>query len=63
MDLFNAEEYFKSLSQKNKLSVKTTEQFKKELAEINQNIKVVGEYINNKTKISVECLVCGYKKN
>ena len=46
---------------KNKLSVKTTEQFKKELAEINQNIKVVGEYINNKTKISVECLVCGNK--
>ena len=46
---------------KNKLSVKTTEQFKKELSEINQNINVLGEYINNKTKISVECLVCGNK--
>lgn len=45
----------------NKLSVKTTEQFKKELSEKNRNICVLGEYINNKTKISVECLVCGNK--
>lgn len=47
----------------NKLSVKTTEQFKKELSEKNRNISVLGEYINNKTKISVECLVCGNKRD
>ena len=46
---------------KNSLSVKTTEQFKKELFAINRHINVLGEYINNKTKISVECLVCGNK--
>ena len=47
----------------NKLSVKTTAQFQKELSEINPNIKVIDEYINNKTKISVECLMCGNKWN
>lgn len=45
----------------NKLSVKTTNQFKRELSEINPNINVLGKYINNKTKILVECLVCGNK--
>lgn len=47
----------------NKLSVKTTDQFKRELSERNPNINVLGKYINNKTKILVECLVCGNKWN
>lgn len=48
---------------KNMLRSKTTAQFQKELIETNSNIKVVGEYINNKTKISVECMACGHKWN
>ena len=43
----------------NNLAAKTTEQFRNELAEINQNITVLGRYINNKTKIMVECRKCG----
>lgn len=46
---------------KNKLSTKTTEQFKNEISAINKNIIIKGDYINNKTKIEVECLICGYQ--
>lgn len=48
---------------KNNLKVKTTQQFKEELFGVNPQIKVIGEYINNKTKISAECMVCGHKWN
>ena len=39
--------------------LKTQEIFEKELFEINPNIKVIGKYINNHTKIKCECLICG----
>lgn len=48
-----------AMKRSNKLAVKTTDLFSSELAEINQNITVIGEYINNKTKIMVECKKCG----
>ena len=38
---------------------KTHEQFVKEVAEINPNIKVLSEYKNSTSKIECECLVCG----
>lgn len=44
---------------KNKLASKTTEQFCQEVKCINPMIKIIGEYINNKTKILAECSVCG----
>ena len=37
---------------------KTTDEFKKDLKIINPNIEVLGEYINNKTKIHVKCIIC-----
>ena len=37
---------------------KTTLQYKKDLQKINSNIIVVGEYINNKTKIEHKCKIC-----
>ena len=40
---------------------KTTEDFKQELKEINNNIEVLGEYINNRTKIKVKCKKDGYE--
>ena len=39
---------------------KTTEEFINELKEINSDIEVLGEYVNNKTKIKVKCRVDGY---
>ena len=42
----------------NRLMKKSTNQFVDELKNINPNIIVNGEYINNKTKINVECAVC-----
>lgn len=45
----------------NKLAAKTTDQFREELATKNKNIIVLGEYINNKTKLLAECRVCGNK--
>ena len=45
---------------KNSLMKKSTAQFVDELKTINQNIVVNGEYINNKTKINVECTECGH---
>ncbi len=43
---------------KNKLVSKTTEQFCIEIEKINPTIKIIGEYVNNKTKILVECSNC-----
>lgn len=34
-------------------------QFKKELYEVSPNIKVIGKYINNHTKINLMCKICG----
>ena len=39
--------------------VKNTKQFIEEIKIINPNIKILGEYINSKTKIRVKCLICG----
>lgn len=38
---------------------KTKEQFIEEMKIINPNIKIIGDYINNHTKIKCECLICG----
>lgn len=46
---------------RNRLAVKSTKQFIEEIKNINPNVKINGEYINNKTKIDVECLICGNK--
>lgn len=40
---------------------KTHEQFIKELAEINPNIEVLGEYITTSDKIKCKCLIDGHK--
>ena len=40
---------------------KTTEYFINELKEINKNIEVLGEYINDKTKIKVKCKKDGHE--
>ena len=40
---------------------KTTEEFKQEMKEINDNIEVLGEYVNNKTKIKCKCKIDGYE--
>ena len=39
---------------------KTQEEYEADLAEKKPTIKVVGKYVNLKTKIEHECLVCGY---
>jgi hypothetical protein len=39
---------------------KTLEEFKKQLLEINPNIKIDGIYINNKTPINCSCIICGH---
>ena len=39
---------------------KTQEEYEADLAEKKPNIRVVGKYVNLKTKIEHECLVCGY---
>ncbi len=38
----------------------TTDSFIKSIAKINSNVTVLGEYINNKTKILCRCNVCGH---
>ena len=38
---------------------KTTEQFIKELSQINPDVEVIGEYINSHVKIAVRCRRCG----
>lgn len=40
---------------------KTTEQFTEELYNINQNIKVLGEYESSKKPIKVSCKTCGHE--
>ena len=40
---------------------KTTEDFKQELKEINSDIEILGEYVNNKTKIKCKCKIDGYE--
>lgn len=35
--------------------------FIKEMATINPNIEILGEYVNNKTKIHCKCKICGYE--
>ena len=40
--------------------LKTTDEFKQTLAEINPQIEVVGEYVSNSTKIECRCLLCGH---
>lgn len=39
----------------------TTKTFKEKLKIINSNIEIIGEYINNKTKIKCKCLIDGYE--
>lgn len=39
---------------------KTTEQFIKEMKEVNPKIEIIGEYTTSQTKIKVRCLVDGY---
>lgn len=38
---------------------KTQEQFVGEVERINPNIKVIGRYINAKTKVALKCMICG----
>lgn len=40
---------------------KTSEEYNKEVFELNSNIEVVGEYINNRTKILHRCKIDGYE--
>ena len=40
---------------------KTTEEFKREMKEINKNIEILGEHINDKTKIKCRCKIDGYE--
>ena len=40
---------------------KSTEEFIKEIKEINDNIEVLGEYKSNKTKIKCKCKIDGYE--
>ena len=42
---------------------KTQEEYEQELAKVKPFIKVIGAYINLKTKIEHECLICGNKWN
>ena len=40
---------------------KTTEEFKQEIEEINDNIEILGEYKSNKTKIKCKCKIDGHE--
>lgn len=40
---------------------KTTEEFKREMKEINSDIEIIGEYINDRTKIKCKCKIDGHK--
>ena len=44
-----------------KSKIKTHEQFIKELADKNPNIKVLGKYKNKKTKLNCQCKIDGYE--
>lgn len=39
----------------------THEEFKQELKKVNNNIEILGEYVNNRTKIKVKCKIDGYE--
>lgn len=41
---------------------KTTEEFKTEIARLNNHFEVLGEYVNARTKILVECKNCGFQR-
>lgn len=41
---------------------KTTEEFKTEIARLNNHFEVRGEYVNARTKILVECKNCGFQR-
>lgn len=45
----------------NRLARKSTEEFIDELKAINPNIVILGEYVNNKTKIAAKCLLCNFQ--
>lgn len=45
-------------SKKKNNKKKTTEEYKEEVSKVNSNIKVLGEYVNSKTKILHKCLNC-----
>lgn len=40
---------------------KTTEEFKKQIQDINSNIEILGEYQGNKIKISCKCKICSHE--
>ena len=40
---------------------KTTEEFKQEIKDINEDIEILGEYVNNRTKIKCKCKIDGYE--
>lgn len=40
---------------------KTTDEFKREIYDINSSIDIIGEYIDSHTKIKCRCNVCGYE--
>lgn len=40
---------------------RTMEYFKEKLFDVNDTILVSGEYVNNKTNVNCECLICGSK--
>lgn len=40
---------------------KTTEEFKKQMQDINPDIEIIGKYQNNKTKISCKCKICSHE--
>lgn len=47
--------------QRAKSKTKTHEQFVTEVAAINQNIEIVGQYIHSDKKIEARCKLCGHK--
>lgn len=53
---------FKAIESRKKRNPKkkTQEQYVQEVADINPNLRVLGEYVNHITKIDHECLICGY---
>ena len=42
---------------------RTTESFKAELKEINNNVEVLGEYITTNAKIQCKCKICGTEQS
>lgn len=42
---------------------KTNEQFKSQLSNKHDSIELIGEYINDHTKVHCKCMICGYEWN